>query len=69
MPHSVIRDILDRVPVEKIVVDSDFGQRVNGDPVAHHAMFLDVLLGEIGLSEAQVSRMAKETPAMLLGLD
>ena len=69
VPHSVIRDILDRVPVEKIVVDSDFGQRVNGDPVAHHAMFLDVLLGEIGLSEAQVSLMAKETPAMLLGLD
>ena len=68
VPHSVIRDILNVVPVEKIVVDSDFGQMKNGDPVVHHAQFLDVLLDEIGLSEAQVSRMAKETPAALLGI-
>lgn len=68
VPHSVIRDILDVVPMEQIVVDSDFGQMKNGDPIAHHAMFLDVLLNEIGLSEAQVSLMAKETPAKLLGI-
>ncbi len=68
VPHSVISNILNVVPMEKIVVDSDFGQMKNGDPVAHHAQFLDVLLSEIGLSEAQVSLMAKETPAMLLGI-
>ena len=68
VPHSVIRDILDVVPMEQIVVDSDFGQMVNGDPVAHHAQFLDVLLNEMKLSEAQVAMMAKETPAKLLGI-
>ena len=68
VPHSVIRDILNVVPMEKIVVDSDFGQMKNGDPIVHHAQFLDVLLNEIGLSEAQVSLMAKETPAKLLGI-
>lgn len=68
VPHSVIRDILNVVPVDRIVCDSDFGQMANGDPVAHHAMFLDVLLNEIGLSEAQVELMAKETPAIILGI-
>jgi hypothetical protein len=66
VPISVISDILGVVPIEQLIVDSDFGQMMNGDPVERHARFIDVLIDEIGLSEAQVAVMAKDNPAKLL---
>lgn len=66
---EVIGKILEYVPVEKIVLDSDLGQKVNVDPVEGMYAFICKLVDDFGVTEAQIDIMGKKTPAMLLGLD
>lgn len=66
---EVIGKILEYVPVEKIVLDSDLGQMVNVSPVEGMYQFICKLVNEFGVTEEQIGLMGKTTPAMLLGLE
>ncbi|MEA5084813.1 MAG: DUF6282 family protein [Lachnospiraceae bacterium] len=66
---GVIGKILEYVPVEKIVLDSDLGQMVNVSPVEGMYQFICKLVNEFGVTEEQIDLMGKTTPAMLLGLE
>lgn len=66
---EVIGKILEYVPVEKIVLDSDLGQMVNVSPVEGMYQFICKLVNEFGVTEEQIDLMGKTTPAMLLGLE
>lgn len=66
---DVIGEILKVVPKDKIVLDSDLGQKVNVDPVEGMYQFICKLVEEFGVTEEEINLMGKETPAKLLGLD
>ena len=61
--------ILEIIPTEKIVLDSDLGQKVNVDPITGMLQFINLLADQFGITEEQINLMGKKTPAMLLGLD
>ncbi len=62
------RDIVDAVGVEKIVVDSDYGQKNNGSPVAGLKKFIDLVQKTCDLDEGAVKLITEDNPAWLLGL-
>ena len=62
------RRIVDAVGLDKIVVDSDYGQNGNGSPVDGLNRFLELLAETCGLSEPDLARICYQTPAWLLGL-
>lgn len=66
---EMIGKILEYVPIEKLVLDSDLGQKVNVSPVEGMYEFICKLINEFGLTEEQINLMGKENPAKLLGLD
>lgn len=68
VPLSVLEKMLSVLPKEQLVVDSDFGQIINGNPVERHYSFLQCLIDDMKVSEAQLNLMTKETPAKLLGI-
>ena len=68
-PDEVAGKILETIPTEKIVLDSDLGQKVNVDPVTGMLQFINLLADQFGVTEEQINLMGKQTPAMLLGLD
>lgn len=68
-PDEMAGKILEYVPVEKIVLDSDLGQKMNVPPVEGMFQFICLLMEKFGVTEEQINRMGKKTPAMLLGLE
>lgn len=66
---SVVGKMLETVPADHLVVDSDFGQKVNGSPVNGLYRFIEALMNDLRVSEAQIHTMTKTNPAWLLGLD
>lgn len=62
------RRIVDAVGLDKIVVDSDYGQNGNGSPVDGLNRFLELLAETCGLSEPDLARICYQNPAWLLGL-
>lgn len=66
---SVVDKMLKAVPADHLVVDSDFGQKVNGSPVNGLYRFIESLMNNLKVSEAQIHTMTKTNPAWLLGLD
>lgn len=60
-------DAIRRIGPEFCVVSSDLGQPANALPPDGFGAFLGALRAR-GISEADISRMAKENPARLLGL-
>ena len=68
VPLAIAQRILENVPLEQLVVDSDFGQKGNGSPVDGLYRFIKALMVDIGVTEAQIDMMAKKTPAKLLGI-
>ena len=67
IPLAVIDGYLERIALDRLVIDSDSGQKGTIDPVRAMGNFFEILL-ERGVSAAQIETMAKETPAYLLGL-
>lgn len=61
-------DIVKNVDLNKIVVDSDYGQINNGSPVRGLKEFINILKDACGLSEEEVKKITEENPAYLLGL-
>jgi hypothetical protein len=71
MPMSMFRDYMNMVPLEQLVICSDIGALVKGNPVsAVEGMyrFLSMLVEEVGVTEEQINLMAKTLPAKLLAL-
>lgn len=68
-PVSVAKEILDNIPKDRIVVDSDYGQNGNGSVSGGLLRFIRMLIDECGLSDEDVELMTKKNPAKLLGLE
>lgn len=67
-PFEVVKQLLENVPIEQIVLDSDLGQKNNGSPVEGLYTFIQILMKDLGVTEEQINIMGKETPAKLLGI-
>ncbi|MCR4443008.1 MAG: DUF6282 family protein [Peptococcaceae bacterium] len=57
------------VPMDKMVISSDFGQAISPHPVEGMLKFLGLLNEKRGFTPEQLALMAKVTPARLLGID
>ena len=60
--------MLKSVPLERLILDSDMGQRGNGSPVEGMYRFIHVLMERFGLSAEDIDLIAKKNPAHLLGV-
>jgi hypothetical protein len=65
---EVLKELLENVAIEQIVLDSDLGQNNNGSPVEGLYTFIQILMNDFGVTEEQINMMGKETPAKLLGI-
>ena len=65
-PMSLAKEMLDAVPPEQMILDSDLGQKKNCTPVTGMARFTGFLMDELGLTGKQIDRMLKENPRKLL---
>ena len=61
--------IIESVGLDKIVVDSDYGQNGNGSPVTGMQRFVALLQEHCGLSEADVEQICYKNPCHLLSID
>jgi hypothetical protein len=68
VPFATAAKILENVPLEQIVIDSDYGQNGNGSPVDGLYKFIEILMKDLKVTEQQINLMTKETPAKLLGI-
>lgn len=68
LDDQVIADMLKAVPLERLILDSDMGQKGNGSPVEGMYGFIKLLMNKFGLSEADIDLIAKKNPATLLGV-
>lgn len=66
--YDVISKILEIVPLDQLVIDSDYGQVGNGSPVEGLYQFIVRIMEHCKVTEAEINKMAKETPAKLMGL-
>jgi hypothetical protein len=69
VPMEIAGKILSSVPIDKIVLDSDYGQKGNGTPAEGLCKYIQRLIDELGVSEQQITMMLKRNPAKLLGLE
>lgn len=61
------RNIVAAVGLDRIVLDSDYGQNGNGSPVTGLTRFISMLQQACGLTDAQMEIMTYHNPAWLLG--
>lgn len=61
-------EIINLVGVDKIVLDSDYGQNKNGSPVEGFKTFIDMLTKECNLNKDEIKTITEVNPAWLLGL-
>jgi hypothetical protein len=69
LPTSVLEDMLREVPHDRMVLDSDMGQRGNGSPVEGMYHFMCLLMDRFGVTEEELSVMTRKNPAFLMGLE
>lgn len=67
-PAVTLGEILKNVSLDRLVLDTDSGQKGAGSPVEKLLKNIKILSEEHGLSEKDICRMMKETPSMLLGI-
>ena len=66
---KTLNQIFENVPVDNLVLDSDYGQKGNGSPVEGLYAFIQILMKDLKITEEQINTMLKKTPAKLLGLE
>jgi hypothetical protein len=64
----VAKKMIDAIGVDRIILDSDMGQKGNGSPVEGMYNYINFLEKEYGITEEQINIMAKKNPAKLLNL-
>lgn len=62
------KEIISAVGLDKIVVDSDYGQNGNGSPVTGLNTFIDMVAETCKLSETELEKICYQNPAWLLGM-
>jgi hypothetical protein len=70
-PLSLISDYMEFVPPEQLIICSDCGvwsKRGYFSPVESLYKFICLMVERLGISLEQIDLMAKQTPAMLMGL-
>ena len=65
---GVVGAMLETIPAERLVIDSDYGQNGNIEPVEGLIHFAQFLRDKFGVSEEQIHQMGVVTPGWLLGL-
>lgn len=65
---SECKEIIEAVGVEKIVLDSDYGQKNNGSPVKNLLRFIDMVKETCGLNDEEIKMITETNPAWLLGI-
>lgn len=66
---DLVKRVLDSgVPVDQVVISSDFGQAVSPYPVEGLYKFLNLLYETVGIDEDTLARMVKDNPARLMGM-
>lgn len=68
LPTSVLEEMLREVPRDRMVLDSDMGQRGNGSPVEGMYHFMCLIMDRFGVTKEEIDVMAKKNPAILMGL-
>ena len=68
LPTSVLEEMLREVPRDRMVLDSDMGQRGNGSPVEGMYRFMRLMMDRFGVTKEEIVVMAKKNPAILMGL-
>ena len=61
-------DIINACGAERIILDSDLGQKGNGSPVEGMYNFICLLMNEFGVTEDQINTMGKKNPVTLFNL-
>jgi len=67
-PYDIVKEILERISVHQLLIDSDFGQAGNGSPVQGILTFVNNLMKDLHVSKEDINIMLKENPAKLLEL-
>ena len=65
-PLSLAKEMIDSVPPEQMILDSDLGQKKNCTPVTGLKRFVGFLQDELGITDNQIAEMLKENPRKLL---
>ena len=60
--------LYERVPVERLVIDSDMGQPMVGSPIEGVYEYIRILVNQYGFSEKDINTMVKDNPAKLMHL-
>ena len=68
LPTSVLEEMLREVPRDRMVLDSDMGQRGNGSPVEGMYRFMRLMMDRFGVTKEEIDVMAKKNPEILMGL-
>lgn len=68
LPTSILEEMLREVPRDRMVLDSDMGQRGNGSPVEAMYQFMCLMMDRFGVTKEEIDVMAKKNPAILMGL-
>lgn len=66
---DLVAAMLEKIPADRLVIDSDYGQNGNIEPVEGLIHFTQFLQEKFGVSEEQVHQMGVVTPGWLLGLN
>lgn len=69
LPTSILEEMLLEVPHDRMVLDSDMGQKGNGSPVEGMYNFMCLMMERFGITEEELEIMAKKNPAILMGLE
>ena len=66
---NIVREMLENIPADRLVIDSDYGQNGNIEPVEGLIHFVGFLREKFHVSEEQIHQMGVVTPGWLLGLN
>lgn len=69
VPMETAHKVLESVPLDRIILDSDYGQKGNGSPVEGLYQFIGRLKKDFGVTNQQIDTILKNNPAKLLGLE
>ena len=62
---SVAKEMIDACGVDRIIIDTDYGQAVNGSPIEGMYNFVNALEKHFGITEEEINIMTKENPRKL----
>ena len=66
---NIVGEMLENIPADRLVIDSDYGQNGNIEPVEGLIHLAGFLREKFHVSEEQIHQMGVVTPGWLLGLN